>query len=190
MATSSKAEARTSARRAAILAAARDRAEAEGWTAVTTRRLAEAIGYSQPVLYGHFPGGKTEIMRAVALEGFVELRRCCAAAVERAGDTSVERAGDAAAVAALAGAYLDFAGDHPAVYEAMFAQPIGARFAEEGNEPELRGAFTVLAEVIGDDTAAEVFWSALHGMSLLEAAGRMKVEDRSRRIGELTARFP
>ncbi|RAG66317.1 TetR family transcriptional regulator, partial [Burkholderia multivorans] len=24
---------------------------------MTTRRLAEAIGYSQPVLYGHFPGG-------------------------------------------------------------------------------------------------------------------------------------
>lgn len=177
-----QAETRTSARRAAILVAARDRAEAEGWAAVTTRRLAEAIGYSQPVLYGHFPGGKTEIMRAVALEGFVELRLRCAAAVEQAADAS--------AVDALAGAYLDFAGDHPAVYEAMFAQPIGARFAEEGNEPELRGAFTVLAEVIGDDTAAEVFWSALHGMSLLEAAGRMKIEDRSRRIGELTARFP
>ena len=38
-------------RRRAIIAAARDRAESEGWTAVTTRHLADAIGYSQPVLY-------------------------------------------------------------------------------------------------------------------------------------------
>ncbi|RAE49416.1 TetR family transcriptional regulator, partial [Burkholderia multivorans] len=55
-------------RRAAILAAARTSADSSGWSAVTTRRLAEAIGYSQPVLYGHFPGGKAEIMRTVALD--------------------------------------------------------------------------------------------------------------------------
>ena len=33
-----------------ILATARDLAEAEGWDAVTTRRLAGLIDYSQPVL--------------------------------------------------------------------------------------------------------------------------------------------
>lgn len=64
--------------------------------AVTTRHLAEAIGYSQPVLYGHFPGGKSEIMLAVAHS------------------------------------YLDFANEHPAIYEAMFRQSIDSRFAEEG----------------------------------------------------------
>ena len=39
-----------------ILAAARELAEAEGWDAVTTRRLAGLIDYSQPVLYSHFKG--------------------------------------------------------------------------------------------------------------------------------------
>ena len=68
-------------RRRAIIAAARDRAESEGWTAVTTRHLADAIGYSQPVLYGHFPGGKSEIMLACALDGFVELGRMCREAI-------------------------------------------------------------------------------------------------------------
>src|SRR5258708_35193793 len=55
-----------------ILTAARELAEAEGWDAVTTRRLAERIEYSQPVLYSHFDG-KDAIVRAVAIQGFAEL---------------------------------------------------------------------------------------------------------------------
>ncbi|EKU46102.1 TetR/AcrR family transcriptional regulator [Brevibacterium casei] len=178
-------------RRAAILAAARTSADSSGWSAVTTRRLAEAIGYSQPVLYGHFPGGKAEIMRTVALDGFADLRQRCQAAIETAIETAGAEAGpdSRGVVEALAHAYLDFADAHPAVYEAMFAEPIGARFAEADNEPELRDAFTVLAEVIGEDTATEVFWGALHGMSLLERAGRMKTADRARRVADLSARF-
>src|SRR5580693_7953735 len=64
---------RVAERRQQILDTARAVAEAEGWAAVTSRRLADAIGYTQPVLYQHFPGGKTEIMRTVALAGFAEL---------------------------------------------------------------------------------------------------------------------
>ena len=55
-----------------IVTTARDLAEAEGWDAVTTRRLAELIEYSQPVLYSHFKG-KGAIMAAVAVEGFAEI---------------------------------------------------------------------------------------------------------------------
>lgn len=174
-------------RRAAILAAARTSADDGGWAAVTTRGLSAAIGYSQPVLYGHFPGGKAEIMRTVALEGFVDLRQRCRTAIEVAGDESGRDR--RALIAALAHAYLDFADAHPAVYEAMFAEPIGARFAEADNEPELRDAFTVIAEVVGEDTTTEVLWSALHGMSLLERAGRMKVADRAQRVADLSVRF-
>jgi len=55
-----------------IIAAARELAETEGWDAVTTRRLAERVEYSQPVLYSHFDG-KEAIKAAVAVEGFAEL---------------------------------------------------------------------------------------------------------------------
>ncbi|MEV4046390.1 helix-turn-helix domain-containing protein, partial [Streptomyces sp. NPDC049744] len=55
-----------------IVTAARDLAEAEGWDAVTTRRLAAEIEYSQPVLYSHFKG-KGAIMAAVAVRGCEEL---------------------------------------------------------------------------------------------------------------------
>ncbi len=177
-------ERRAAERRQQILDAARAAADADGWTAVTSRRLADAIGYTQPVLYEHFPGGKREIMRTVALAGFTEL-----AAATRAAAGS---ATGAQAAAAVAGAYLTFAAAHPALYEAMFQLPIDARFAQDDAETELRSGFSALAGALGDDgdgTVTEVFWSALHGMSLLERAGRMRPEHRQHRITELAARF-
>jgi AcrR family transcriptional regulator len=171
-------------RRRWILQAARERADADGWSAVTTRHLADAIGYTQPVLYGHFPGGKSEIMLAVALDGFADLTQRCRAALGRnRGRRAVE---------AVAMAYLDFGSAHPAVYEAMFQQAIDARFASADTPPDLRAAFGALAAAIGDDgdgTTTEVFWGALHGISLLERAGRMRPEHRADRVAELSTRF-
>lgn len=171
-------------RRQRILEAARDRADRDGWDAVTTRHLAAAIGFTQPVLYGHFPGGKSEIMDAVALDGFSELTRRCRAALDAAAGRPIE---------AIAEAYLDFGSHHPAVYEAMFQLPIGARFAQEDVEAPLRDAFDTLASALGDDgdgTATEVLWSALHGLGLLERSGRMRPEHRDHRISDLARRFP
>jgi AcrR family transcriptional regulator len=184
MAESGARERRTAERRQQILDAARATAEADGWAAVTSRHLADAIGYTQPVLYSHFPGGKTEIMRTVALAGFAEL-----AAATRA---AMGRKTGARAVTAVAQVYLDFAAAHPALYEAMFQLPIDARFAQDDNEAELRSGFDALGAALGDagdGTAVEVLWSALHGMSLLERAGRMRPEHRPSRICELAARF-
>jgi AcrR family transcriptional regulator len=174
---------RVAERRQQILDAARAIAEAEGWTAVTSRRLADAIGYTQPVLYGHFPGGKTEIMRTVALAGFAELAAATRAAL--VGTTGPQ------AVVAVAEMYLDFAATHPSLYEAMFQLPIDARFAQDDAETELRSGFDALGAALGSDhgTATELLWSALHGMSLLERAGRMRQEHRPNRIAELAARF-
>ena len=174
---------RVAERRQQILDAAREIAEAEGWAAVTTRRLADAIEYTQPVLYGHFPGGMAEIMRTVALAGFAELTAATTAAMgSKAGPQ---------AVVAVAGAYLGFAAAHPALYEAMFQLPIDARFAQDDAEAELRAGFDALGAALGngDGTTTELFWSALHGMSQLERAGRMRPEHRPLRIAELAARF-
>ena len=65
MSTQTRRERERAERERAIIAAARDLALAEGWDAVTTRRLAAEIEYSQPVLYSHFRG-KREIIGAVA----------------------------------------------------------------------------------------------------------------------------
>ncbi|MEU8639838.1 TetR-like C-terminal domain-containing protein [Amycolatopsis sp. NPDC048633] len=166
-----------------IVAAARELAEAEGWDAVTTRRLAALIEYSQPVLYSHFPGGKDAIMTAAALEGFAELAEVLAAARDRG-------------VAGVAGAYVEFAEAKPALYDAMFTLASELPFARD-DTPEVMqeayaGLFAVVAPVAGDDTAGtltEVFWSTLHGLITLDRGRRLSPEHRDERLALVVARF-
>ncbi|MFD7065820.1 TetR/AcrR family transcriptional regulator [Streptomyces sp. NPDC059913] len=177
------------ARERLIVATARELAEQQGWDAVTTRRLAERIEYSQPVLYSHFRG-KREIIGAVALEGAAEL----AAAVRAA--TAAED-GPRARVAALARAYLDFAIRHPAVYDALFQLDGGLAYAREDTPEPLKDAFAALmetlAEVSGDGvepgTFTETFWAALHGLATLTRAGRLPPEYAETRVGLLVDRL-
>jgi hypothetical protein len=91
----------------------------------------------------------------------------------------------------VADAYLGFAAAHPSLYEAMFQLPIDARFAQDDAEAELRAGFDALGAALGngDGTTTELFWSALHGMSQLERASRMRPEHRPLRIAELATRF-
>src|ERR1700724_1198045 len=112
-----------------ILAAARELAEAEGWDAVTTRRLAGLIDYSQPVLYSHFKG-KADIMAAVATRGFEEL-----ATRLRMETANINGAPDV--LRNVCAAYLDFARSRPVVYEAMFVLPTKIKFASEGKRRQL-----------------------------------------------------
>ncbi|MFD3571922.1 TetR/AcrR family transcriptional regulator [Streptomyces sp. NPDC058667] len=172
-----------------IVATARELAEQQGWDAVTTRRLAERIEYSQPVLYSHFRG-KREIIGAVALEGAAEMATALRA-VASATD------GPRARVTALARAYLDFAERHPAVYDAMFQLDGGLAFAEEETPEPLKDAFAALMETLGEVAGegvrpglfTEVFWAALHGLATLTRAGRLPVGDAGRRVELLVDRL-
>ncbi|WP_455362537.1 TetR/AcrR family transcriptional regulator [Streptomyces sp. SYSU K21746] len=172
-----------------IVATARELAEQQGWDAVTTRRLAERIEYSQPVLYSHFRG-KREIIGAVALGGAAELAAAVRAAASRA-NSPRER------VAALARAYLDFAEHNPAVYDALFQLDGGLAYAQEDTPEPLKDAFAALleslAEVAGDGVHpglfTEVFWAALHGLATLTRAGRLLPEDAEPRVELLVGRL-
>ncbi|MCX4460710.1 TetR/AcrR family transcriptional regulator (plasmid) [Streptomyces sp. NBC_01340] len=172
-----------------IVATARELAEQQGWDAVTTRRLAERIEYSQPVLYSHFRG-KREIIGAVALEGATEMAAAVRAATSAEDDPR-------ARVTALARAYLDFAEHNPAVYDAMFRLDGGLAYAQEDTPEPLKDAFAALleclAEVAGDGIDpglfTEVFWAALHGLATLTRAGRLLPEDAERRVELLVDRL-
>lgn len=109
------------ARHRLILDTARTLAESEGWDAVTTRRLAAEIEYSQPVIYKHFAGMEA-IAEALAVDGFGELAEVLRAARTGAGENPL---------IPTAHAYLSFAGDNPALYDAMFLRATGLRFASE-----------------------------------------------------------
>jgi AcrR family transcriptional regulator len=173
-----------------IVTTARGLAEAEGWDAVTTRRLAELIEYSQPVLYSHFKG-KDAIMAAVAVEGFAEI-----AAVLRAARTEASTA--RAALAAVVSAYVDFAERHPALYDAMFVHTVDLPFARPETPAALGQAFGVIREAVrpftgdGDndlDVPAEVLWAGLHGLVTLMRGGRLPRETHERRVALLIDHF-
>ncbi|MFI5835534.1 TetR/AcrR family transcriptional regulator [Micromonospora sp. NPDC051300] len=175
-------------RERAIIAAARDLAESEGWDAVTTRRLAAEIEYSQPVLYSHFRG-KDAIMAAVAVEGSGDLAADLAAARAAAADPR-------AAVAGIATAYATFAARRPALYDAIFTLPVALSFASQDTPVELARAFAELAETLrpfaGDDDLeafTETFWSGLHGLVTLMRDGRLRQAEHDRRVALLVDRF-
>lgn len=168
-----------------ILATAREMAETEGWDNVTTRRLADRIEYSQPVLYQHFKN-KDAIIYAVAQEGLAEL-----AAALRAARLGV--ADPHGALRAVARAYADFAARGPVLYQAMLVLEAGT--APPGGEPTPQPLLEVLGEIeeavrplAGDRdprVLAEVVWSAWHGLATLTHGGRLGPEATPERMAVL-----
>jgi AcrR family transcriptional regulator len=175
-------------RRQLIITTARTLAEAEGWDAVTTRRLSTEIEYSQPVLYKHFTGME-QIADAIAVDGFGEL-----ADALRAARSGADAASET--LTRIARAYLDFARDHPAVYDAMFTRATALHFAAQDTPPQLRAAFAELREAVGlvadendADALTEVFWSSLHGLVTLSRAGRLRPDHDAERLQLLIEQF-
>jgi AcrR family transcriptional regulator len=162
-------------RRDQLTHAARDLAEADGWPAVTMRRLAGKLGVTQPVLYSAFPS-RQALIDAVALNGFDEI----ATALEAVGASPMARMR----------AYLDFAAAHPRVYEAMFSLPTALAFAADDTPEPLHRAFAGIHGAFpdADGTRAEVAWSALHGLATLQAGGRLRTSHGQARL-ELTHRM-
>jgi AcrR family transcriptional regulator len=148
-------------RRDQITRAARDVAAAEGWDAVTMRRIATEIGVTQPVIYSAFTGGRQALVDAVALAGFDAIA------------TALEAV--PAEPKARMQAYLDFAAEQPHLYAAMFSMPSGLEFGT-GSGPEALGrAFAAIRAAFpgADDTAAEVAWATVHGLATLGISRRL-----------------
>jgi AcrR family transcriptional regulator len=186
--TSSRRERQRAERHQLIIDTARELAETEGWNAVTTRRLAERIEYSQPVLYSHF-AGKDAIVGAVALQGFTEL-------TQRVRERAVSASGGRSAAAAVAEPYLQFATDRPALYEAMFSLATDYPFADPESPQPLHDAFAALRDGLEAATGpddlglrTELFWSALHGLVTLTSSGRLPPEAQTARLDLLVAHF-
>ena len=161
------------ARRRLITTTARTIAEQEGWDAVTTRRLSAEIEYSQPVLYKHF-AGMEGIVASVAVEGFAELGDALAAARADAVDGRD-------ALSRVAHAFIGFARDNPALFDAMFVRATTLAFAADDTPAELNNAFDELRAAVAmvaggrdPDTLAEVAWAALHGLITLDRSGRLR----------------
>ncbi|WP_331461050.1 TetR/AcrR family transcriptional regulator [Micromonospora tarapacensis] len=164
----------------AIVTTAWQLAEAEGWAAVTTRRLAERADVDLGALYERF-ADRDAVVVAVAVRGFADLAAALAGARGAAGRP-------AQVWPAVMGAYLDFAYANPEVYDAMFAHTpeltLGAEQVPEtvaATFGELRAALDPLAAGRDADTLAELGWSLLHGMVMLTRGGRLRPEAQEQR---------
>jgi AcrR family transcriptional regulator len=171
-------------RRQAIVNAARELAEAEGWEAVTTRRLSDRIEYSQPVLYSHFEN-RDAIIEAVALEGFSEL-----AVAMHHGKTKARS--PEAALRGTARAYAEFAKANPALYEAMFTLATDLPFGRPEAPAQLHDAFDEIRKAVeplagsrDPETLTEVVWSSMHGLASLARAGRLRPDFHRKRLATL-----
>jgi AcrR family transcriptional regulator len=94
-----------------ILGAALDIATAEGWPAVTVRKVADRIEYTAPALYAHFES-KDGILQELVREGFGKLLALLRTAYGAAPDPTERMVG-------LALAYCDFAWDNRELYQVM-----------------------------------------------------------------------
>ncbi|MEU8898433.1 TetR/AcrR family transcriptional regulator [Nocardia sp. NPDC048505] len=180
MSTQARKERERAERHQRIIDTALELAETHGWEAVTVRKLAERIEYSQPVLYSHF-AGKQAIVSAVAEQGCAVMATELRAAREAAADPE-------AALGNIARAYLRFASEHPARYDAMFVLKTDLNFGPDAPQA-LRDAFAEIQAPFrpfyqGPELAArtEVAWSSMHGIATLDRAGRLVDALREQRL--------
>ena len=186
-ATRSRRERERADRHRRIVDTAREIAEADGWEAVTVRKLAERIEYSQPVLYGHF-AGRDAIVAAVAEQGIAELAVVVKELREGAADPE-------AALTAVAEGYLTFARERSALYDAMFLMRTDLEFGPDAPQA-LKDAFAEFVHTFAPfaaphdvETFTEVAWSALHGLATLDRGGRLRTESRAERTEILVAQW-
>ncbi len=115
----------------ALVSAGRRILEREGPDALSLRAVAREAGVSPAAPYHHFKD-KSELLEAVAHEGWEELGEAVKEARKRASDAHV-------ALGEIGVAYVSFARQHPALYRIMYrmacdreAMPDGAKTQDSG----------------------------------------------------------
>ncbi len=161
--------------RSALLDAAAGLIAAEGPTALTLRRLADAVGTSTMAIYTHF-GSMDEVRREMRREGFARLSQHL---------STVEDSGDPVADLILLGwQYYRNATTHSHMYRVMFMErPIDAADAVVGIETFNRLVRGVQRCIdarrfhAGDATdLATPLWALNHGVVTLQLAGMLTAE--------------
>jgi AcrR family transcriptional regulator len=139
------------------------------------RAVATRDRLNPPALYEQFPGGKADLLAAIAIEGFGEL----ADALEHAATAQDEP------LLAIAEGYWRFAADEPALYELMFHHRLELVFATDDTPPQLRRGFAVLRRAIASrirdgeverdvELVTEAWWASLHGVVSLALSHRVR----------------
>lgn len=144
---------------------------------LSLRDLARAAGVSQSAPFRHFEN-KSALIRELAEEGFAELEE----AMKTAAAASCEAT---SGLLALASAYLHLAARRPHFFRMMFSADLGPSRVHEGIYRACDRVYGRLRQLFvegqaqkafrsGDpDQQALLFWSTMHGYSMLCIDGRL-----------------
>lgn len=155
----------------------------EGPGAVTTRRVAAAVGTSTTAIYSLI-GSKEELVRAMHREGFQRLADHLATV-----DVTDDPLED---LARLGSAYHAMAVESPHLYAVMFGGVLGDFVPDDADLALARGTLDVLVDAVrravdageldGDPTdLALELWSMNHGITSLGLTGMLGSPDHVRR---------
>jgi AcrR family transcriptional regulator len=159
-----------------ILDAARELFVAEGWDAVTMRKIAEKIEYSPTAIYLHF-ADKDALLRELCATDYGALAKQFGKLAKV--EDPIER------LRRIGHAYVDFAAEFPNHYRFMFmtVHPnVEEKLLQKGNPEEDAYGFLVatVAEAIEKkrllpglkdaDLVAQVVWAAVHGVISIQIA--------------------
>ena len=159
--------------KAALLKAAFQLVAKVGMEGFTLREVARRAGVSHNAPYRHFKS-REDLLAALATEGLRELHEALQQAVAGAANDPVSRIRSAARL------YLHFALENPSRFHVMFHSQIEWR-----EYAEYTAAYTDSLNLLGDlmrahpdlsidiDTAGELVWSGIHGITELGIARRL-----------------
>jgi len=176
--------------RQSILSAAQQIAIEEGWQAVTTRKIADRIEYSQPTIYEYFDN-KVAILITLVYQGFEQTLSVMQAA-------KAQHEQPEAQLLAMAHAYWTFAFRCPELYQVMHG--LGSvGFSHADTPADARAIFALLRETLQGwmqtqdiaieepDAAIDAIWGLVHGLITLTMMGRIaQGEQRAGRVMEQT----
>jgi AcrR family transcriptional regulator len=162
--------------RGSILDAARELFAAEGYDAVTMRRIADRIEYSPTAIYFHFKDKETLLKELCSLDFHALARQF--AAIDKIEDP-IER------LRRVGHAYIKFGIEHPNHYRLMFMTPhppIEDPEVDKGNPEE--DAYAFLKAIVADaysrkrlrpelkdvDLVCQTVWATVHGVVSLDVA--------------------
>lgn len=141
-------------RRAQAVRTARRILDAEGWEAVTMRRLADEMGIRAPSLYKHLKD-KDELRAALVADAIGEL----GAALRSSGPD----------LAGLAATYRSWALASPHLYRLATSGQLDRGRLPSGIEDD---AADPLFHALGTEDRARAAWASAHGLAILEIDGR------------------
>jgi len=181
--------------RQSILTAAHEIAAEEGWQAVTTRKVAERIEYSQPTIYEYFENKEAMLLALLRL-GYEQLVTVVQEAFASTDDPE-------ARLLAMTEAYWDFAFRSPELYQVMhgLAGISFGRYGHPDTPVEVKQSFALARAAMEQWTQAkgvergditdlvEARRSLIHGLITLAMARRIAGgPDRAKHILQETMR--